>query len=1032
MKSYTKLNNILGWLVGIIASAIYIMTSEPTASFWDCGEFITSAYKLEVGHPPGAPTFNLLGRIASLFAFGDLTRVAAYVNYLSAITSGLSVMFIFWITTYMIKRFFGKNNDEPEQGNMYAILGGGLVGAFSFAFCDSFWFSAVESEVYGMAGFFTAMIFWAATKWDREFTEARSYRWIILSTFLIGFSIGVHLLNLLAIPAIGLIYYFKKYKPSTKGIIIAIIISLLVTGTILSIIIPQIVNLFAKFELLFVNIFGLPFNTGSIFFALLIIGLIIFGLRYSVKKAKPMLNTLILSFAFLLIGYSTYMILIIRSNAQTPLNENAPKNAIALLSYLNREQYGDWPILYGQYYNAPTNPQNEWKDGNPVYVRDDVKKKYVITNKREKAIPTYDSRFCTPFTRMWSSDKSLGHIEAYKSWANIKGTPIPYADPESGTTETIYKPTFGENIMFFLNYQLGHMYLRYFLWNFVGRQNDIQNTDGNLLEGNWYSGIKFIDNRLGPQDNLPDAMKRNKAKNAFYFLPLILGFIGFFYQLNKKTNDSLVVMLFFFMTGIAITLYLNQYPNQPRERDYAFAGSMMAFCIWIGIGVVALYDLLKKKLSPTYSAIGATLICFFCVPYVMGKEGWDDHNRSGRYMMVDFASNYLNSCAPNAILFTNGDNDTFPLWYAQEVEGIRTDVRVVNLSLLNTDWYIDAMKRKVYDSEPVPFSFTWNQYKDGTRDYVYFVPDTNLCKPNQYYSLKQLIDFVGSENPQTKISTSRGDVEYFPTKNFSIAVDKEKVLKNGTVPANMADSIVPAIEWTCNKYGVYKSDLMVLDLLANNNWERPVYFASTSGPSTFLGLNDYLSLEGLAYRLIPVKANQIDKSEIGSVQTEVMYDNMMNKFKWGNIQDTTLYIDETVIGLAQSHRLAFSRLANALTKEGKKDKAVSALDKNQELFPIQNVEYNYYEFLILESYYKAGDTTKGNKLANQLLDIYGKNLAYYFSFDKKKLNLIDFHIQQSLGILQRIVMEATAVNQEEVVTKAKTLFDKYYAKYSVI
>jgi hypothetical protein len=569
------------------------------------------------------------------------------------------------------------------------------------------------------------------------------------------------------------------------------------------------------------------------------------------------------------------------------------------------------------------------------------------------------------------------------------------------------------------------------MWNFVGRQNDIQNTDGNPLEGNWYSGIKGIDQlKCGPQDNLPDNMLHNKGMHKFYFLPLILGFLGFFYQLNKRSPDTLVVATFFFMTGIAIILFLNQYPNQPRERDYSYACSMMAFCIWIGIGVIAIYEQIKKWINPVLAAVFTTIICFVCVPYVMGKNGWAGHDRSGRYTCVDFASDYLNSCAPNAILFTNGDNDTFPLWYAQEVEGIRTDVRVVNLSLLNTDWHIDAAKRKAYDSDPVPFSLTWDKYKEGTCEYVYFIPDSTICPTGKYFNLKQLMDFVASDDPQTKFPTARGSVEYFPTKNLRIPVDKETVLKNGTVSKSYADSIVPAIEWTVNRYGVQKNDLMVLDLLGNNNWKRPIYFASNSGSSTYLGLDKYLQLEGLAYRVVPIKNNNKSSGEIGFVNTDVMYNNLMNKFKWGNIQDTSLYIDETISGTAMSLRLCFTRLADALVAEGKKDSAVKVLDKCQQLFPEKNVEYNYYEYLVGESYYKAGAIDKANKVMKRLIDLDEQQLKYYFSFTENKANTISYHKQQMLGMMQRIAQTANVYKQEDIAIKAKGLFDKYYSVYS--
>jgi len=1029
MKNYKLFNNVIGWAVFIVASTVYILTSEPTASFWDCGEYIATAYKLQVGHPPGAPTFQLIGRLFSLFA-PDVSHVARMVNTMSALASGFTILFLFWSITMLAKKIVLKNG-EMTEAKMWAIIGSGIVGALAYTFSDSFWFSAVEGEVYATSSFFTAIVFWAILKWEEQADDPHAVRWIILIAYLMGLSIGVHLLNLLAIPAITFVFYFKKYNPSVKGIIKASIAAIGLLVAVMYIIIPWVVKLSGKFELFFVNTVGLPFNVGTIIYFILLIAGIVFGLRYAKKKQKVILHTAFLCFTFILIGYSTFLILVIRSNAKTPINENAPKNAIALLAYLNREQYGDWPIMYGQYYNAPMNPQAQWEDGNPAYARDDSKGKYVIIDKREKSIPTYDSRFCTIFPRMWSSDESLGHADAYKSWADIVGTPISYTDPETGKAETIYKPTFYENLKYFFSYQVGHMYLRYFLWNFAGKQNDIQNTDGNPLEGNWYSGIPFIDQRLGPQDNLPDEMAHNKAMNKFYMLPLILGFIGFFYHLNKNTHDSVVVMLLFFMTGFAILLYLNQYPNQPRERDYAYAASFYAFAIWIGLGVMALFSIISKYMNPKLTAVIATLVCFLAVPVVMGKDGWNDHDRSGRTTCVDFATCYLNSCAPNAILFTNGDNDTFPLWYAQEVDGIRTDVRVVNLSLLNTDWYIDAMKRKAYDSDALPFQLTWDQYKEGTRDYVYFISDTTICPSNKYFSLKKLMDFVASEDPNTKYPTSRGSVEYFPTKNFSIPVDKELVLKNGTVPKSMADSVVPSIEWTLGRYGVQKNSLMVLDLLANNNWKRPIYFAATSGSSTYMGLDKYLQMEGLAYRLVPVKnSSKIETGQTGSVNTDVMYDNMMNKFKWGNMQDTNLYFDETVIGMAMSLRLSFSRLADALSLEGKKDSAVKVLDKCQAVFPERNVPYNYYEYLIGLSYYTAGAMDKGNKVMTRLTDINEKALKYYFSFKGSKANTIDYHKQQALQIMQRVAQSSLAYKQDAVSTRAKEVFDKYYSLYS--
>lgn len=1072
MKEYTKLNNIIGWLVGIAASTVFILTAEPTASFWDCGEFILCAYKLEVGHPPGAPTFNLLGRIVSFLSFGNMELVPLLVNYLSAICSGLAVMFMFWITTYMARKFFINNKEDGmSNANMYAVFGAGIVGAMAFTFCDSFWFSAVEGEVYSMAAFFTSIIFWCATKWDRDSDEKNSYRWIILISYLIGLSIGVHLLNLLAIPAMGYIYYFKKHTPALKGILITTVISMGVTGLIMSVIIPQVVNLFATTELFFVNSFGLPFNSGTLFFILVLVGLIISGIFYTIKENTPsalktilivlsvifvlfiligsnsfigfisrlimagvfitifylirnkkaVLNTVILCFTYLLIGYSTYLILIIRSNANTPLNENSPKNAIALLSYLNREQYGDWPLFYGQYYNAPLDAKKPYTDGNPYYTRDDKKGKYVITDERKSIVPNYDPKFCTVFPRMWKSEKADG----YKQWADIKGIPVSVANP-NGESEIIYKPTFLENLKYFFRYQIGYMYMRYFLWNFAGRQNDVQGF-GDPVDGNWLSGIEAIDKSLvGPVDLLPENLK-NKGTNYFYFLPLILGLIGMFYHFKKSYQDGLVVLLFFFMTGLAIILFMNQGPSEPRERDYAYAGSMMAFCMWISMGVIAIYNQVKTKIKPVLSAIFVSIVCFAAVPYVMGKNGWDSHDRSGRYTMIDFASNYLNSCAPNAILFTNGDNDTFPLWFAQEVEGIRTDVRVVNLSLFNTDWYIDAMARKAYDSDPIPISMTWDQYKQGTRDAVYFYENE---KVKGSYELKELLNFVKSDDPATKLTTSSGrKIDYFPTRNFKLTVDKNVVLASGTVSEEMADSIVDKMEWNMKGYGVQKNNLMVLDIIAHNNWKRPVYFSITTGNESYINLEKYFQLEGLAYRLVPIKATGVD-GQTGNINTTVMYDNLMNKFKWGNMQDSTIYLDETNLRMTMNFRNNFARLANALILEGKKDSAIKVLDKCMEVMPEKTVHFNYFVLPVAESYYKADAIEKANKITKRLIDLYEENLIYFFAFTGSKAAEVKDRKEQALGIMNRIAIVTNNYKQDALSKHAKDIFDKYYGVYS--
>ncbi|HEY1040434.1 MAG TPA: DUF2723 domain-containing protein, partial [Bacteroidia bacterium] len=749
--NYKNLNNIIGWLVFAIATFTYCSTIEPTASFWDCGEYIACSQKLEVGHPPGAPLFLLIAKFFSLFSFGDATKAAMWVNVMSALCSSFTILFLFWSITRLAQKVIIKTGESIEGGKMFAILGAGVVGALAYTFSDSFWFSAVEGEVYAMSSFFTAIVFWAILKWEEEADSPTATRWLILIAYLMGLSIGVHLLNLLVIPAICFIYYYKKYKFSWGGWFITGILSLIILGGIQAGVIPGIVKLSADYELFFTNKLGMGFNTGTIiYFALLltflvasitysingkeghykiaffgailfsifalisgsgfgsiasrliVLGGMVFALHY-LKNKKEVLNTVALSFAMILIGYSSFFVLVIRSQANTPMDENDPENAITLLSYLNREQYGDWPIGYGNYYNAPLDKNQQYKDGNPVYAQDKKTGKYIITDDRKESIPNYDKDFCTPFPRMWSTQAN--HEAAYKYWGNIKGKP-KQVQGYNGETETIYVPTMGENLTYFKNYQIGYMYLRYFGWNFIGRQNDVQGLNNNPTEGNVITGFKGLDDKMLGFNTaeMPSAAANNKANNKFYAIPLILGLLGLVFHIRRHRSSAFVVTALFFLTGLAIVVYLNQYPYQPRERDYAYAASFYAFAIWIGFGVLAIYKLLAAaKLNIKTAATLATIIAL-AGPCIMAKEGWDDHSRAKRSMARDFAVNYLNSCAKNAILFTNGDNDTFPLWYAQEVEGIRTDIRVVNLSLLQTDWYINQMRRKAYDSDPVPFT----------------------------------------------------------------------------------------------------------------------------------------------------------------------------------------------------------------------------------------------------------------------------------------------------------------------------------------
>jgi tetratricopeptide (TPR) repeat protein len=1023
--TYKKINTITGWAIFIVAAFVYLSTIEPTASFWDCGEYISTAFKLEVGHPPGAPLFNLIGRFFTLFS--DQHGAAKMINAMNGICSAFTILFLFWTITAFAKKIALKSGDL-NTNKILTIIGSGIVGSLAYTFSDSFWFSAVEGEVYAMSSFFTAIVFWAILRWEEVADEPHSLRWIILIAFLMGLSIGVHLLNLLAIPAIVFVYYFKRYKITRNGFILTSFISVFTLGVVQAGIIPGIVSWAAKFELFFVNSLGLPFNSGTIFYFILVLSVSIWGLWYTTKKNKPAINTGILAITMLLIGYSSFFTLVIRSQANTPMDENNPENAINLLSYLNREQYGDWPILYGQYYNAPLDPAQPYKDGNPTYTKDVATGKYIITQDKKNSIPNYDKRFCTLFPRMHSDQRN--HVSGYRDWADIQGSPVTITD-QNGESKTVMKPTFGENLTFFFRYQIGHMYARYFMWNFVGRQNDVQGHGG-VLKGNWLSGIAPIDAmRLGPQENLPNSMTQNKGYNRFYFLPLILGIVGLIFHFKRDKLDGFIVFLLFVLTGIAIIVYLNNTPFQPRERDYGYVGSFYAFAIWIGLGVFGIADFLSKKIAANMAAIIAIIIGLFSAPVLMAKEGWDDHDRSDRYTARDFAANYLNSCAPNAILFTNGDNDTFPLWYAQEVEGIRTDVRVVNLSLSNTDWYIEQMRRKAYDSDPIPLTLKENQYRQGTRDYVPVYYNPNIIKDStKYYSIKQLMEFVGSEDPQAKIQTQSGmELSYLPTDKVMIPVDSATVVNNGTVPKGMEGQILKALPWKINKQYIMKNDLMIMDIIATNNWKRPIYFAVTVGDDAYMNLESYFQLEGLAYRLVPIKMITND-GQTGKANTEIMYNNMMNKFKWGGMEKDGIYMDENNLRMTMNLRNNFARLAESLLLEGKTEKAKKAIAKCMEVMPKKNIPYNYFLMPVAEVYYKLGMTNEANELLKEIANIYEDDLKYYFRFKGKIAESIDSEKQQAMAVMQRVGQIARMNQQENLAKELDERFKKLNSTFS--
>jgi hypothetical protein len=821
-----------------------------------------------------------------------------------------------------------------------------------------------------MSSLFTAITFWAILKWELVADEGHSLRWLILIAFLVGLTIGIHLLNLLAIPAITFVYYFRKYKVSRNGVIAAGAISILLLAILMYLFIPGIVRLAGGFELFFVNSLGMPFNSGTVIYFTFLIGLIVWGHWYTSKKGRSVLNTMILAFVYLLIGYSSFFMLIIRSNANTPIDENSPEDAIGLLSYLNREQYGTYPLYYGQYYNAPV---VDYEDGTPIYVKDRKKGKYVITDDRKESLPVYDSRFTTIFPRMWSNQKP-SHIKYYKEYGNIKGTPIQVRK-QDGTTETLYKPSFVENIRFFLSYQVGHMYFRYFMWNFAGRQNDIE-SQGEPEYGNWISGFSFLDSgRLGKQTDLPIS-RDNVAHNKYYLLPLILGIIGLFFHLARNRNDAWVVFLLFLMTGLAIVVFLNQTPLQPRERDYAYVGSFYAFCIWIGFGVMGIAEFLQKKIKKNDLAVAAGTVglCAVLVPGIMAQQGWKDHDRSGKYASRDFAFNYLRGCEPNSILITFGDNDTFPLWYVQEVEGFRTDVRVVNHMLASGHWYVQQMFHKVYDSDPLPFILSVDQYENGVNNYIPVYEHPSL--EGKYTELSELIRFIAADDDRSKLTISGNrKINFIPSRKVRLTVDARKCVENGIVPREMADRIEPYIEWDIRQNALFKNDLMVLDFLAASNWERSIYVANPSSLLEIMDLGQYFHQEGMVYKFMPVKADNYYEG-IGGVNPEKSYE-VLTQATWGNLNDPDVTVDRESMRNSRLPRQNYLRAAETFIMKGEDAKAAELLDLCLKHFPDSKIPYDMLMMPFAELYYNIDQPETANAILGRLLDIWTDDLRYF-------------------------------------------------------
>jgi len=984
--NYNKINNLFGWLCFIIATATYVMTAEPTASFWDCGEFIAAAYKLQIVHQPGAPLFLILQKIFSLLAGSDVTRVAYWMNIGSAVSSGATILFLFWTITALAKKTLWKYGEELKPAILITIIGSGLVGALAYAFSDTFWFSAVESEVYAMSSLCTAIVFWAILKWDYHADERGADKWLVFIAYVMGLSIGVHLLNLLVIPAIALVYYFRRYKnPTSKGALLSLLAGIVVLAIVQYGIIQYLVKFAAYFDLFFVNSLGMGFGSGVLVFVLLVAGALTYGIIYSIKKVKPTLNLILISFAFIVFGYSSYAMIVVRAKANPALNNSDPDNAFAFLSYLNREQYGDRPLLYGQYFDSKP---IDYKQGDNIYRKGN--EKYEVAGR--KFSTEYDRNTLLP--RMYSDDPQ--HVGYYRDWMKL------------GETES---PTFTDNLGFLFSYQTGFMYARYFLWNFAGRQNDDQGH-GNYTSGNWISGIKPIDAiLLGPQDNLPPSIKDNKANNTLFFLPLIIGLIGAFWHFKYNQKDAGVVGLLFFFTGVAIVLYLNQNPLQPRERDYAYAGSFYAFGIWIGLGVAGITSFLSRKMSPKMAGITATVLCLLAAPVLMASQEWDDHDRSDKFTTRDFAIDYLESCAPNAILFTYGDNDTYPLWYVQEVEGVRPDVRIVNLSLLGTDWYIRQMKDKINQAEPLPLTMGNEKFVQGVRDVIRYY-DYKFAEPIE---MKNLFEVLTSDNDNDKVPMQDGTKEnILPTKNFRITIDPAQVLATKTVSESMKDSIAATMDWTYNKNYVTKTELAMFDILAHNDWKRPVYFAVTVPSSNYIGLDKYLYNEGFAYRLLPLKQPAVDSTtqEPELINADRMYDNMLNKFVWGNMKGAK-YLDPETTRMIATIIKSFNTLAGKLYEEGRVDQARKVLNKSIEVVP----EKNYLFYYILHRYYtadllyKVGETEKANKLVKHTSNFISDELAYVGGLSGSRQRFAMNDIQLGVSVLNEL-LKITEANKQ--------------------
>lgn len=986
--NFKKVNNIAGWVVCAIACTVFILTREATVSFWDCGEFIPCAYKLQISHPPGAPLFILLGRLFIILFSGNIDattanlHAAASVNLLSSMSSGFTILFLFWTITRLAKRLLVSNGEAISTEKAIVIIGAGAVGALAFTFSDSFWFSAVEGIVFGVSPLFISMAFWAIGKWDEQADQPGADRWIIFIAYLIGLSIGVHLLSLLSIPAIVMTYYFRRSKYSRRGMVLAFLAACVLTGIVQILIIQDTIKVMGWFELRFVNDLSLPFNSGSYFFAALLAAAIVLGLRWAIRKGRRKVELALFCFAFILIGYSSYAVILIRANAGPAINMQDVNNPIDLVAYLDRSQYGEWPVVRGADFTAK--PTGTTDNGN-IYDKDTHTGKYDVVGK--KLGNDYDPSDIHWFPRIWDTDNTQGHVDFYKQWLGIDGT-----EP----------PSTADNVQWLMEYQFNWMYWRYFMWNFAGRQNDLQGT-GNPRDGNWISGIGPLDNwRLGDQSLMPASLKRNKAHTTLFMLPLLLGVLGLVYQWRRRRQDAFVVFLLYFFTGIAIILYLNQAGPQPRERDYSLVGSFYAFSIYIGLGVLSVYELFRKKLTGGQSAILTAGLCLLAVPVLMAFQEWPAHDRHKKTLARDIASDHLNSCPPQTVLFTSADNDTYPLWYAQEVENIRPDVRVIVTSLLGTDWMIDQLKTKVNQSDPIPISWAHDKYVGDNRNYVPYYDQTHFPK-DSFMNLNEAMAFMGSDS--TRLQTESGEsLNYTPTKNFYLPVDKETVLHNGTVAAADSAEIPDRIDFTFPGNILFKNDLAELNIIAADKWERPVAFTF---PPYNLGLENFTEDEGLAYRLTPVKA----KDANGNIDMDNMYTTLTTKFRSGGGEKPNVYFDENGRRELLSIRQAYARLGAALAISGRRDSALRVLNYGYKMIDPSTLSYgmvsagNFQDIASLQyanAYYEAGDMKRAAEIANAAILDCKQQLAYYNSLSESAGAAFQRDQQTANGIIQQL------------------------------